>query len=98
MSDQTQTQTQAPETTTNQQQPDVPAIPDPVMAQIDKVTEALARRIEGAPQREVDWKGIATFGMKTAIVVGGVAATTAAVVLITRATSDTALALPSTDS
>ena len=97
MSEQTQTQTN-PETTTSNPAPQIPNVPDPVMDQVNKVTDALARRIEGAPKKEVDWKGVAEFGMKTAIVVGGIAAATTAVVLITKAASSDPIELPSTDS
>jgi hypothetical protein len=88
MSEETQTQTQAPETNNQPQtdaQPNVPAISDPIMAQVDKVTTALAGRIAGQKPHEVNWHSVAEFGVKTAIVVGGVAATTAAVVFITKA-------------
>lgn len=91
----TQTQTANPETTTSNPATQVPNVPDPIIAQIDKVTEALARRIEGAPKKEVDWKGVAEFGMKTAIVVGGIAAATTAVVLITKAAGSSDVDLPS---
>jgi hypothetical protein len=91
----TQTQTNNQSQTDEQHNvPAVPDVPDPIMAQVDKVTTALAGRIAGQKPHEVNWHSVAEFGMKTAIIVGGVAATTAAVVLITKAANATPVELP----
>lgn len=58
---------------------------DVVTEQVTRLGDALAKRISGERAKEVQWASITEFGIKAAITVAAVAAGTAAVTLIVKA-------------